>query len=816
MKKLSNFLITAILATLFSFSACSGDDDVSVVSVRLNESEITLRIGETRRLTPTIIPDNATDKGVTWVSRDENIAAVTDDGLVRAEGAGSTSITVATNNNNLKATCYVTVNKPDPARVTLSKPATTILAGQDERISAMVSPAAADQSVTWSSNNPSVADIASDGNGLILAVSGPGTANITAITANGIASEPCVVTVTANNIAAAGVIVAPSSVSLMVPSEMTTAAQTTFRLTAVPDPPNATGAIAWNSSDDAKATVNAGLVTAIAAGDVDITATAGADADAPKGTCKVTIIAPVRVIGVTVEPATATIAAGATQALTATLAPANPQWPGVTWSSNNPCATVAGNGLNAVVTATNAGGNAVATATITATTLDGGFKSSSTVNVTPVPATAANITPASPEVLMEGTRQLTLVITPFYGSYDSVIWRSDSANANVSQTGLVSGNALGTATITAAVTVGEETFTPTAAVTVVAQYTVMNEYIAGAYNGADDYAWWGRETTTTMLDTEFYDYGEATGIVIGDDGARYVVGWDDYWYPDQNACLYRNNDRFDLDNEYYDWTWAEGVALHNGDVFTAGYGYWGNGPFDIEPYIWKNADKGVPLPVAGNYATALGIAVGADGVTHVVGTNYYNGGLRSAAYWKGNTPPTIINAPGADATSGRAIAMSGSSVYITGNYISAGGNYNPWMWKDGVFTSLPIPDGCTDSLPQGIFADGSTVYVCGYSYFTDPNGYQRLVGTLWVNGLLQPLATDLSGRYDSKYGCVYVYNGALFLGGYVMDYQETAAANRWRIVTWKDGARRNWTNPRRNTTNLTADNEVHSIFVTDK
>ena len=78
--------------------------------------------------------------------------------------------------------------------------------------------------------------------------------------------------------------------------------------------------------------------------------------------------------GVTVSPSTATVAVSGTQALTATVAPATATNQNVTWSSSDTdVATVDDDG---VVTGVSAG-----TATITATTVDGGFTDTCSVTV---------------------------------------------------------------------------------------------------------------------------------------------------------------------------------------------------------------------------------------------------------------------------------------------------------------------------------------------------------------------------------------------------------------------------------------------------
>ena len=95
---------------------------------------------------------------------------------------------------------------------------------------------------------------------------------------------------------------------------------------------------------------------------------------------------PVSVTGVTLDKTTLSLTEGDTETLTATVAPADADNQTVTWSSSNPAAATVANG---VVTAV-AGG----TATITATTVDGGFTASCEVTVAAAPVTPASFTVA--------------------------------------------------------------------------------------------------------------------------------------------------------------------------------------------------------------------------------------------------------------------------------------------------------------------------------------------------------------------------------------------------------------------------------------
>ena len=86
---------------------------VNVASVALDKSAITLTEEDTQTLTATVLPDNATNKNVTWESDDEDIATV-ENGLVTAVGAGDATITCKSVADPTKfAECSVHVN-PSP------------------------------------------------------------------------------------------------------------------------------------------------------------------------------------------------------------------------------------------------------------------------------------------------------------------------------------------------------------------------------------------------------------------------------------------------------------------------------------------------------------------------------------------------------------------------------------------------------------------------------------------------------------------------------------------------------------------------------
>ena len=85
---------------------------VSVTSITLNKTSLTLEIGETETLTASVLPENATNKEVTWTSNNESVATVSSTGVVTAVSPGAATITVTTADGGKTATCSVTVQQP--------------------------------------------------------------------------------------------------------------------------------------------------------------------------------------------------------------------------------------------------------------------------------------------------------------------------------------------------------------------------------------------------------------------------------------------------------------------------------------------------------------------------------------------------------------------------------------------------------------------------------------------------------------------------------------------------------------------------------
>jgi uncharacterized protein YjdB len=231
---------------------------------------------------------------------------------------------------------------------------------------------------------------------------------------------------------------------------------------------------------------SSGVVTGVAAGSATITATS----EGKGGTASVTVT-PVPVATVSVSPPTPSVIVGQTVQLTATTRDANNNvltGRTVTWSSSNTgIARVSSSG---VVT-----GVAAGSATITATRE--GKSGTASVTVTLAPVATVTVAPSPASVGVGQTVQLTATMRDANNNVltgRTVTWGSSNTGiATVSSSGVVTGVAVGSATITAT----SETKSGTASVNVTAASADPVLVGAGDIASCDSN---GDEATALLLD----------------------------------------------------------------------------------------------------------------------------------------------------------------------------------------------------------------------------------------------------------------------------------------------------------------------------
>ena len=286
-KKFLWVLLACVLAfSLAAFTACEADmtdeDTVRATGVTLNETSISLAVGEQFQLTATPTPENATDT-ITWHTSDKSIAEVTQDGLVTAvslgtvEGATTATVTITVQIYTAKATCTVTVTPAEdlPAESVDLPDTASVETGSTTTLSATVLPQGTTDEVVWTIvSGDEYVEIAPSSDGLTCTVEGVAAGSAVIRATAGDFSDTCTVTVTDNGggtepeppVEVESVTVTPETAQVDIAG--------TVSLTAELAPAGATGTVVWSTSDDAVATVSQqGVVTGVSEGKTTITAT---------------------------------------------------------------------------------------------------------------------------------------------------------------------------------------------------------------------------------------------------------------------------------------------------------------------------------------------------------------------------------------------------------------------------------------------------------------------------------------------------------------------------------------------------------------
>lgn len=86
---------------------------IKVTGVSLDKESLTLNVGDTENIQPTVAPSTATNKGVAYASSNKAVATVDENGKVTAVAAGTADIEATTNDGNKKATCKVIVEEQE-------------------------------------------------------------------------------------------------------------------------------------------------------------------------------------------------------------------------------------------------------------------------------------------------------------------------------------------------------------------------------------------------------------------------------------------------------------------------------------------------------------------------------------------------------------------------------------------------------------------------------------------------------------------------------------------------------------------------------
>ena len=343
-------------ATLFdhTYDGQPAPSNVQVTGVVLSPSTATVAAGQTRQLTKTILPLNASNLNVTWVSSNNNVATVNSSGLVTAVATGTATITALTQDGGYIGTSTITVTGGQNITILNSE----FDSGTSNwSLTDFTSPSGASISVVTgaglSGTNALKVDVVNNNNSVwMLQVEQllnfrlqVGKTYRVSFMAKAQSARPIVVSLFGNG----------NNYNYYYSHDafnLTTSAQTfTFDYTC--------SDVAVDTEPDfsLKFYLAAGLISDVWLDKVRIEDITG------------------RVTGVSIDPSFVALTQGQTWTLTRSVTPSNANNQYVTWSSNNTNVAVV-NSTTGVVTAVGSG-----TATITATTWDGGLTATSVINV---------------------------------------------------------------------------------------------------------------------------------------------------------------------------------------------------------------------------------------------------------------------------------------------------------------------------------------------------------------------------------------------------------------------------------------------------
>lgn len=160
-----------------SYITVSNKVNIPAEKVSLDKTSVDLKKDGTHKLVVTVAPENSTDKTVLFQSSNDNVATVSNDGVITAVGGGTATITVRVGEKT--ATCKVNVNVPQTGIQAYGSTTRTVEMGKTLKLAVVKVPADTSDNfkTTWTSSDTKIATV--DANGVVTPVA-EGVVKITA------------------------------------------------------------------------------------------------------------------------------------------------------------------------------------------------------------------------------------------------------------------------------------------------------------------------------------------------------------------------------------------------------------------------------------------------------------------------------------------------------------------------------------------------------------------------------------------------------------------------------------------------------------
>lgn len=110
-KDISTTFIAGTETNTTKISIIKNDKIIEATNIELDSNSENLIVGATYQIVATVLPENAASKAISYTSSNEDVAIVSQTGLVTAVGAGNATITITS--GNIKTVFTVTVNEAE-------------------------------------------------------------------------------------------------------------------------------------------------------------------------------------------------------------------------------------------------------------------------------------------------------------------------------------------------------------------------------------------------------------------------------------------------------------------------------------------------------------------------------------------------------------------------------------------------------------------------------------------------------------------------------------------------------------------------------
>ena len=177
---------------------------VSIIGIKFDKASETMYVGESRTLSTTITPNNATNKKITCKSSNKKIATVKVSGsscVVKGVKEGTITITATTKDENKTTTASVTISKKPSITIPVTgikfdKTSESIYVGESKTLSTTITPSnATNKKVTCTSSSNSIATVSVSNSSCVVKGVKEGTSTITVTTNDGNKTSSIKVTV---------------------------------------------------------------------------------------------------------------------------------------------------------------------------------------------------------------------------------------------------------------------------------------------------------------------------------------------------------------------------------------------------------------------------------------------------------------------------------------------------------------------------------------------------------------------------------------------------------------------------------------------